>query len=81
MQRIVQDVKTGYEIIAKYPGYEELECVLTEIDPDGWAAGGAWDNANLNFRNTEYYASFVAASFDKVTKFAQENQWDLRLLS
>lgn len=81
VRQILQDVKTGYEIIAKYPGYEKLECILSEIDPDGWAAGGAWDNVNLNFRNTEYYASFVATAFDKVTKFAQANQWDLRLLS
>lgn len=81
VKRILNDTQTGYEIIAKYADYKDLECVLTEIDPDGWAAGGAWDNANLNFRNTEYYASFVAASFDKVTKFAQANRWDLRLLS
>ena len=59
------DTQTGYEIISKYPAYKNLECVLTEIDPDGWAAGGAWDNINLNFRNTEYYPSFVAAAFDK----------------
>ncbi len=71
----------GYEIISKYPGYKDLECVLSEIDPDGWAAGGAWDNAALNFRNTEYYASYVADAFDKVTKFAQAKKWDLKLLS
>jgi xylan 1,4-beta-xylosidase len=55
--------------------------VLSEIDPDGWAAGGAWDNQNLNFRNTEYYPSFVAAAFDKVSKLAKRESWDLRLLS
>lgn len=81
VQQILRDTQTGYEIISKYPAFKQLECVLSEIDPDGWAAGGAWDNANLNFRNTEYYPSFVAASFDKVTKFAQRNGWDLRLLT
>jgi len=81
IKRILADVKTGYEIICKYPGYKDLECVLSEIDPDGWAAGGAWDNAALNFRNTEYYASYVAAAFDKVSRFARKNNWDLRLLS
>ena len=74
-------VKTGYEIISKYPGYKDLECVLSECDPDGWAAGGAWDNINLNFRNTEYYASYVACSFDKLLKFGVENHWDLKALS
>jgi xylan 1,4-beta-xylosidase len=81
VKRILRDVQTGYAIISQYPQLAQLECVLTEIDPDGWAAGGAWDNVNLNFRNTPYYASFVAAAFDKVTRFAQANEWDLRLLS
>ena len=81
VKQILQDVRTGYEMIAKYPQFKKLECVLTEIDPDGWAGGGAWDNANLNFRNTEYYPCFVAAAFAKVSKFARSEGWDLRLLS
>ncbi|MEN9935296.1 MAG: hypothetical protein RLZZ387_1875 [Chloroflexota bacterium] len=81
VQQILGHVRHGYEIISRYPGYSELECVLSEIDPDGWAAGGAWDNANLNFRNTEYYPSFVAASFDKVSSFARAQGWDLKLLT
>ncbi len=48
--------------------------MLSEIDPDGWAAGGAWDNANLNFRNTEYYPSFVARAFDKAGRYARQHQ-------
>ena len=81
VKRILSDVKVGYEIISKYPGYANLECILSEIDPDGWAAGGQYDNINLNFRNTEYYPSFVATCFDKVTRFAKEKNWDLRLLT
>ncbi len=81
IKRMVEDVQTGYGIIAKYPEFTGLECILSEIDPDGWAAGGAWDNANLNFRNTAYYPSFVATVFDKLTEFAQSKNWDLRFLS
>ena len=81
VKKLFSSVKTGYEIICKYPGYKDLECVLSECDPDGWAAGGAWDNINLNFRNTEYYASYVACSFDKLIKFSLENHWDLKALS
>ena len=73
-------IQTGYEIICKY-GYEDLECILSEIDPDGWAAGGEGDNINFNFRNTEYYPSFVIDSFDKASKFAKAKHWDLRLLT
>ena len=55
--------------------------MLSEIDPDGWAAGGAWDNANLNFRNTEYYASYVACAFDKLTRWSTAKGWDLKFLT
>ena len=81
VKQVLRDTKNGYEIISKYPQFQGLECILSEIDPDGWAAGGAHDNANLNFRNTEYYASFTAAAFDKVNRFAKQNNWDLRLLT
>ena len=80
VKRIMEGVKVGYEIICKH-GYDNVECILSEIDPDGWAAGGVGDNLNFTFRNTEYYPSFVADSFDKVSKFAEEKNWDLRLLT
>jgi xylan 1,4-beta-xylosidase len=79
-KQILSHIQVGYDIIAKY-NLDELECVLSEIDPDGWAAGGAWDNPVLNFRNTEYYPAFVAATFDRVTRFGQQHQWDVRPLS
>jgi xylan 1,4-beta-xylosidase len=81
VQRILSHTQNGHKIISQYPSLKNLECVLSEIDPDGWAAGGAWDNINLNFRNTEYYPSFVAAAFDKVSRYARRHTWDLRLLS
>jgi xylan 1,4-beta-xylosidase len=81
VKQILSHTRHGYEIISKYPQFKNLECILSEIDPDGWAAGGAWDNRNLNFRNTEYYPSFVAAAFDKVSRFAKQQNWDLKLLS
>jgi xylan 1,4-beta-xylosidase len=81
IQHLFGSTVTGYEILSKYPGYERLECILSECDPDGWAAGGAFDNINLNFRNTEYYASYVACSFDKLLKFSKAHQWDLKALT
>src|SRR5205807_406137 len=68
-RRILDSVKLGYEVLSRYPPFSHLECILPEIDPDGWAAGGQYDNPNLNFRNTEYYPSFVACAFDQVSKF------------
>jgi xylan 1,4-beta-xylosidase len=81
VKQILSHTAHGYSIISAYPQYKYLECILSEIDPDGWAAGGAWDNTNLNFRNTEYYPSFVAAAFDKVSAFARQNDWDVQLLT
>jgi xylan 1,4-beta-xylosidase len=80
-KQILSHLQVGYQIITQYPGLAQLECVLSEIDPDGWAAGGAWDNPILNFRNTEYYPSFVAATFDRVTHFGQQRRWNVKLLS
>jgi xylan 1,4-beta-xylosidase len=76
----VQQVKTGCEVIQKY-GYEDLEVVLTEADPDGWAAGGIYDNANMNFRNTEYYATYVASAYNNLWKVASEMNMDVRPLA
>jgi xylan 1,4-beta-xylosidase len=80
-KQILSHLQVGYATIAKYPHLAQLECVLSEIDPDSWAAGGAWDNPVLNFRNTEYYPSFVAATFDRVRRFGQQQRWDVKLLS
>ncbi|MGI6366838.1 MAG: GH39 family glycosyl hydrolase [Anaerolineae bacterium] len=81
VRRMLQGLLTGYEILSRYPGLTALECVISECDPDGWAAGGAWDNACLNFRNTEYYASFVAAAFTRLLHLAAQRAWDVKLLT
>ena len=81
VKRVLSYIRTGHAIIGKYPTLKHLECVLSEIDPDGWAAGGAWDNANLNFRNTAYYPSFVASAFDQAGRYARQHTWDLKLLT
>ncbi len=39
---------------------------LSECDPDGWAAGSKHDNPNLNYRNSEYYASYVGCTACKM---------------
>jgi xylan 1,4-beta-xylosidase len=39
VRQILEDTQTGYQIISKYANYADLECVLSEIDPDGWARG------------------------------------------
>jgi xylan 1,4-beta-xylosidase len=80
LRSFVNQVKVGLETIKKH-GFGDLEVVLSEADPDGWAAGGMYDNRNMNFRNTEYYASYVAASYHCIEKLGKEMSMDVRPLA
>lgn len=73
VDRLIHQVRMGLEVIEQC-GYGDREVVLSEADPDGWAAGGMYDNANMIFRNTEYYASYVAAAYTKLDRLAREKQ-------
>ncbi|MDR3121599.1 MAG: hypothetical protein LBU58_09775, partial [Clostridiales bacterium] len=67
--------------IIKECGYGDLECVISEADPDGWAAGGRFDNPAFDFRNTEYYASYVASAYKNIRDIAVEMKMDIRPLA
>jgi len=80
VKSMVRQVDAGLDVIEKH-GFKGLEIVLSEADPDGWAAGGMHDNINLYFRNTSYYASFAAASFHHMEQLAKRRGFDVRPLS
>jgi xylan 1,4-beta-xylosidase len=63
---LLRHVDAGLAIAGSVPALAQREVVLTECDPDGMAAFGKRDNANLAFRNTEYYASYVASATCKL---------------
>ena len=67
--------------IIKECGYGGLECILSEADPDGWAAGGRFDNPAFDYRNTEYYASYVASAYKNINDIALELNMDIRPLA
>ncbi|PJM76832.1 GH39 family glycosyl hydrolase [Bifidobacterium felsineum] len=67
---LVHQIESGVEMI-EAAGFGGLEIVLSEADPDTWAAGGINDNANMRFRDTEYYASFVACAYQRIAEIAQ----------
>ena len=77
VKKLLDQVRTSGNIV-KECGYGGLECILSEADPDGWAAGGRFDNPALNFRNTPYYASFVASSYRNIHGLAEEMNMDIR---
>jgi xylan 1,4-beta-xylosidase len=69
---LVGHVVAGLDIVAGFPKLREHEVILSECDPDGWAAGSIRDNPNLFYRNTEYYASYLACSVCKLIDLADE---------
>ena len=80
VKKLLDQVRIGGTII-KECGYGDLECILSEADPDGWAAGGRFDNPAFNFRNTEYYASYTASVYKNIYDIGEELGIDLRPLA
>lgn len=80
VKALLANVKVQSDIIKEF-GYDRLECILSEADPDGWAAGGRYDNFNLNFRNTEYYASYVMSAYKNLYDLAEAQKMDFRPLA
>ena len=80
VRTFLANVETQSRIIREY-GYDRLECILSEADPDGWAAGGRFDNFNLYFRNTEYYASYVMSAYKNLFDLAEKLDMDIRPLT
>ncbi len=80
VESLVHQVKMGLDLILEY-GYQDREIILSEADPDGWAAGGVYDNANMIFRNTEYYASYVASTYEKIDKLCAKYNMIVRPLA
>ena len=80
VKRLLDQVRIGGDIV-KECGYGDIECILSEADPDGWAAGGRFDNPAFMFRNTEYYASYVASAYKNIYDMADEMGIDFRPLA
>ncbi len=80
VKRLLDQVRICGGIIKEF-GYGNLECILSEADPDGWAAGGRFDNPVFDFRNTEYYASYVASAYKNIYDIGNELGMDFRPLA
>ena len=62
LHELLRHVDAGLSIIAEFTELRRHEVILSECDPDGWAAGSIRENPNLVYRNSEYYASYVAGA-------------------
>lgn len=66
MFTLLSNVDAGLSVVDEFPELDKIQIILSECDPDGWAAGTIRDNPNLFYRNTEYYASYVACALNKL---------------
>jgi xylan 1,4-beta-xylosidase len=69
---LLANVQASLAVLDDFPELLDREVILSECDPDGWAAGTIHDNPNLFYRNTEYYASYVAATVNKLMRHASD---------
>jgi xylan 1,4-beta-xylosidase len=69
---LLRHVVAGLDIVASFAELRSHEVILSECDPDGWAAGSMRDNPNLFYRNTEYYASYLACAACKLVDLADD---------
>ncbi|MBI3960768.1 MAG: beta-xylosidase [Chloroflexi bacterium] len=72
MRTLLSNVAAGLAVINDFPALAGREVILSECDPDGWAAGSIHDNPNLAYRNSEYYASYVACTANKLIDLRAE---------
>ncbi len=59
----LQDISTGFNIVASYPETKSLPVIIGESDPEGCAACGMATNPQNAYRNGTMYSSYTAASF------------------
>ncbi len=59
----LQDISTGFNIVASYPETKSLPVIIGESDPEGCAACGMATNPQNAYRNGTLYSSYTAASF------------------
>jgi xylan 1,4-beta-xylosidase len=70
ISKLVRNARTGLDVAGSFRELAGREVILSECDPDGWAAGSRHDSPNLQYRNTEYYASYVACAVCKLLDLA-----------
>src|SRR4028119_1835549 len=59
----LQDISTGFKIVASYNETKNLPVIIGESDPEGCAACGMATNPQNAYRNGTMYSSYTAASF------------------
>jgi xylan 1,4-beta-xylosidase len=71
----LNDIATGFRIVASYPETKNLPIIIGESDPEGCAACGMATNPENAYRNGTMYSSYTAATFAR--KYELEDQYGI----
>ena len=69
----LQDIDTGFKVVASYPELKGKPIIIGESDPDGCAACPSTVYPQNGYRNGTLYASYTAASFARKYQLAEKH--------
>ncbi|MDR7131599.1 xylan 1,4-beta-xylosidase [Algoriphagus sp. 4150] len=69
----LNDIDSGFEIVASYPNLKHLPIIIGESDPEGCAACSEEDYPHYAYRNGTMYSSYTAASFARKYELADRH--------
>ena len=70
LQRQLQSINAGMEIVKSFPEFRRLPIILGESDPEGCAACSVTDHPEDAYRNSELYASYTAEAVARTLELA-----------
>jgi xylan 1,4-beta-xylosidase len=77
LSRQLNDVATGFQIIAAFRQFRDLPIFLSESDPEGCAACSAQTHPQNAYRNGALYPVYEAEALDKILKLAARDHANL----
>src|SRR3984885_9897399 len=66
--------EAGFKIVARYPRYTQLPIILSEADPEGYAACSMKVNPANAYRNGPLYATYTAAAIKGLFELEDRNK-------
>ena len=79
LSNVIEQVKQGLAIISKFPELEGIPVQVNECDIDVGVETGMYENPNLVYRNTEYYASFLTSMCKRILDVNQDPRFTNRV--
>ncbi|MGD0694763.1 MAG: beta-xylosidase [Terriglobia bacterium] len=78
IQRQLEDIAKGFEIVASFPELRRLPVVLSESDPEGCAACSVAAHPENAYRNSPQYAAYNAAVLRDALELAKRYKVNLQ---